>query len=58
MRDHMHWSTFIGVDVVISPPFKRKERYNASGMSVGCWMGEPGDMACFIRDTLVSTSDA
>jgi transaldolase len=29
-RNHMHWSEFIGGDVVVSIPFKWQERYNAS----------------------------
>lgn len=34
MRNHMHWSEFIGGDVVISPPFKWQERYVSSGVTV------------------------
>jgi transaldolase len=33
-RNHMHWSEFIGGDVVISPPFKWQLRYNASDIPV------------------------
>jgi len=29
-RNHMHWSEFIGGDVVISPPYSWQLRYNAS----------------------------
>ncbi len=29
-RNHMHWSQFIGGDVVISPPFGWQKRFNAS----------------------------
>jgi transaldolase len=29
-RNHMHWSEFIGGDVVISPPHRWQVRYNAS----------------------------
>jgi len=29
-RNHMHWSEFIGGDVVISPPFGWQKRFNAS----------------------------
>lgn len=29
-RNHLHWSEFVGGDVVISPPYKWQERYNAS----------------------------
>lgn len=31
-RNHMHWSEFIGGDVVISPPFGWQKRINASGI--------------------------
>jgi transaldolase len=43
MRNHMHWSQFIGGDVVISPPFKWQERYNASGIPVADRMADPVD---------------
>jgi transaldolase len=33
-RNHLHWSEFIGGDVVVSPPFKWQERYNASDVEV------------------------
>jgi transaldolase len=33
-RNHMHWSEFIGGDVVISPPHKWQVRFNASNMDV------------------------
>jgi transaldolase len=33
-RNHMHWSEFIGGDVVISPPCKWQRRYNASDIAV------------------------
>ena len=33
-RNHMHWSEFIGGDVVISPPCKWQMRYNASDIVV------------------------
>jgi transaldolase len=39
----MHWSQFIGGDVVISPPFKWQERYNASGIPVADRMADPVD---------------
>jgi transaldolase len=32
-RNHMHWSEFIGGDVVISPPYAWQVRLNASGIS-------------------------
>ena len=31
-RNHMHWSEFVGGDVVISPPFDWQVRFNASGI--------------------------
>jgi transaldolase len=33
-RNHMHWSEFIGGDVVISPPCAWQRRYNASQIEV------------------------
>jgi transaldolase len=33
-RNHMHWSEFVGGDVVISPPFAWQLRYNASDIPV------------------------
>jgi transaldolase len=33
-RNHMHWSEFIGADVVISPPYAWQKRYNASDIEV------------------------
>jgi transaldolase len=41
MRNHMHWSEFIGGDLVISPPFKWQERYIASGVTVENRIGKP-----------------
>jgi transaldolase len=34
-RNHMHWSEFIGGDVVISPPYSWQVRFNASDVEVG-----------------------
>jgi len=31
-RNHMHWSEFIGGDVVISPPYRWQVRFNASNI--------------------------
>jgi len=31
-RNHMHWSEFVGGDVVISPPFDWQVRLNGSGI--------------------------
>jgi transaldolase len=33
-RNHMHWSELIGGDIVISPPFKWQQRFNASDVEV------------------------
>lgn len=33
-RNHMHWSEFIGGEVVISPPYAWQKRYNASDIEV------------------------
>lgn len=33
-RNHMHWSEFMGGDVVISPPCKWQKRFNASDVTV------------------------
>ena len=33
-RNHMHWSEFIGGEVVISPPYVWQQRYNASGIPI------------------------
>ena len=33
-RNHMHWSEFIGGDVVISPPYSWQVRFNASDVRV------------------------
>jgi transaldolase len=33
-RNHMHWSEFIGGDVIISPPYSWQVRFNASDIKV------------------------
>ena len=33
-RNHMHWSEFIGGDVVISPPYSWQLRFNASDIEI------------------------
>ena len=33
-RNHMHWSEFIGGEVVISPPYSWQVRFNASDVEV------------------------
>jgi transaldolase len=44
-RNHLHWSQFIGGDVVISPPFEWQKRYNDSDVSPVCRMDTPVDSA-------------
>jgi transaldolase len=40
-RNHMHWSQFIGGDMVISPPFSWQVRFNASDIEVRPRIDEP-----------------
>src|ERR1700729_352793 len=40
-RNHMHWSEFIGGDVVISPPHAWQVRFNASGIEVRPRIDDP-----------------
>jgi transaldolase len=42
-RNHMHWSEFIGGDVVISPPYAWQVRYNASDIPVVPRIDNPVD---------------
>ena len=42
-RNHMHWSEFIGGDVVISPPCQWQKRYNASDVEVVPRIDKPVD---------------
>jgi len=42
-RNHMHWSEFIGGDVVISPPYAWQLRYNASAIEPLPRMDNPVD---------------
>ena len=39
----MHWSQFVGGDVVISPPFEWQVRLNASGIEPVARIDEPVD---------------
>ena len=41
-RNHMHWSEFIGGDVVISPPHLWQKRFNASDVTGAPRMRQPG----------------
>jgi transaldolase len=40
-RNHMHWSQFVGGDVVISPPFAWQKRLNSSGIDPVPRMDDP-----------------
>src|SRR5208283_939348 len=40
-RNHMHWSEFIGGDMVISPPYSWQVRFNASDIEVRSRIDEP-----------------
>ena len=40
-RNHMHWSEFIGGDVVISPPYSWQVRLNASDVEVRSRIDKP-----------------
>ena len=42
-RNHLHWSQFIGGDVVISPPCEWQKRFNASDIEVKDRMSTPVD---------------
>jgi len=42
-RNHLHWSEFIGGNVVISPPWIWQKRYNASDITVENRIGKPVD---------------
>lgn len=50
-RNHMHWSEFIGGDVVISPPCAWQKRYNESDIEVKPRIESPVDPK--IVDTLL-----
>lgn len=42
-RNHMHWSEFIGGDVVVSPPYSWQVRFNASDIEVRSRIDQPVD---------------
>jgi transaldolase len=42
-RNHMHWSQFIGGNVVISPPFGWQKRFNASSIEPTHRLDDPVD---------------
>jgi transaldolase len=49
-RNHMHWSSFVGGDVVVSPPFEWQVRLNASGIEPVARIDDP--VAKDVVDTL------
>jgi transaldolase len=50
-RNHMHWSEFIGGDVVISPPCAWQRRYNASDIEIISRIDTPVE-ASLVQDLL------
>ncbi len=42
-RHHLHWSEFIGGNVVISPPYKWQKRFNASDVEIKSRIHDPVD---------------
>jgi len=42
-RNHLHWSEFIGGDVIISPPYIWQKRYNGSDIKIEDRMSNPVD---------------
>lgn len=42
-RNHMHWSEFIGGDVVISPPYSWQLRFNSSDVAIQSRIEKPVD---------------
>jgi len=44
-RHHLHWSEFIGGDVIVSMPYKWQQRFNASDVEVKDRMSRPVDPA-------------
>jgi transaldolase len=55
-RNHMHWSEFIGGDVVISPPCVWQKRYNASDIEVVSRIDQPVD-SLIVKDLLKRFAD-
>jgi transaldolase len=55
-RNHMHWSEFIGGDVVISPPCAWQRRYNASDIEVIPRIDTPVDPV-LVQDLLKRFAD-
>ena len=44
-RNHLHWSQFIGGEVVVSPPYEWQKRFNASNVTIENRMDTPVDPA-------------
>jgi transaldolase len=42
-RNHMHWSEFVGADMVISPPHSWQVRFNASDVEVRSRIDDPAN---------------
>jgi transaldolase len=42
-RHHLHWSAFIGGDVILSMPYKWQKRFNASDVEVKARIDDPVD---------------
>ena len=55
-RNHMHWSEFIGGDVVISPPYKWQVRFNASDVPMIPRIDKPVDPN-IIEELLIKFED-
>jgi transaldolase len=55
-RNHMHWSEFIGGDVVISPPYKWQLRFNGSDVPVESRIDKAVNPA-IVEDLLKKFSD-
>ena len=54
-RNHMHWSEFVGGDVVLTIPYKWQKRFNASGIDPIPRMDAPVDAK--ILDSLLTLAD-
>ena len=55
-RNHMHWSEFIGGDVIISPPYSWQKRYNASDIEIVSRIEKPVDPEV-VKDLLKRFTD-
>jgi transaldolase len=55
-RSHLHWSEFIGGDVVISPPFEWQKRCNGSDVRVENRMDKPVEIS-IIEELLSKFTD-